>query len=264
MLSSFEWLRDMDNQLHCKRVKNNFCYEHFHSNVEVIYVFDGEIEVDINGETQLLRKGYSAIAVSFDTHTYNTPKYSDTAYIILPLDMMPFYVNAIESKHFGCPFLPAGPHSAELEYSIEKLRSYDLTFGDMIATGYIHVILGHFFNQLELLPNKFESSNSLIRNILLYLERNYLNQVSIAEIAGYFGYNKFYISKSFNQIIQCSIPEYLNMLRARHAARLIQTTHGSLANIAAESGFSSIRTFNRAFYELYKTTPSAYKSNILL
>ena len=39
MPTSFEWLRDEDRQFHCRRLQNNYCLEHFHSNVEIVYVF---------------------------------------------------------------------------------------------------------------------------------------------------------------------------------------------------------------------------------
>ena len=55
------------------------------------------------------------------------------------------------------------------------------------------------------------------------------------------------------------------MRRARHAARLIQTGGGSLVDIAAESGFSNIRAFNRAFSALYGMPPSLYrKQHVIL
>ena len=217
------------------------------------------MDVTINGETRRLGRGCSAIAGSFDTHLYHTPEFSDTAFLIIPLDMAPYYVKAVGSKRFASPFLPAGPHSAEMEHTIGQLRFHDLTCGNMIAMGYIHVLLGRFISLLELVPGSCEGSNSLIRNLLFYLENHYLSPVNITELSNQFGYNKFYISKSFNQAIRCSIPEYVNMLRARHAARLIQTSSGSLVDISAEAGFANVRAFNRAFHALYGMTPSLYR-----
>lgn len=265
MPTSFEWLRDEDRQFHCRRLQNNYCLEHFHSNVEIVYVFDGELDVTINGQKQRLRKGSAAIAGSFDTHLYQTPSYSDTAFLIVPLDMAPYYVKAVGSKRFGSPFLPAGPHCAEMEHTIGQLQRHDLSCGDMIAMGYIHVMLGQFISLLELVPGPSEGSHSLIRDILFYLETHYLSPINITDLSNRFGYNKFYISKSFNQAVRCSIPEYVNMRRARHAARLIQTGGGSLVDIAAESGFSNIRAFNRAFSALYGMPPSLYrKQHVIL
>ena len=154
MPTSFEWLRDEDRQFHCQRRKNNYCQEHFHSNIEIVYVFDGEMDVTINGETRRLGRGCSAIAGSFDTHLYHTPEFSDTAFLIIPLDMAPYYVKAVGSKRFASPFLPAGPHSAEMEHTIGQLRFHDLTCGNMIAMGYIHVLLGRFISLLELVPGE--------------------------------------------------------------------------------------------------------------
>ncbi|MCI8360769.1 MAG: helix-turn-helix transcriptional regulator [Clostridiales bacterium] len=114
---------------------------------------------------------------------------------------------------------------------------------------------------LRLVPDEIAGTGHLIRSILLYLDQHYLEPVTMGEPAGVFGYNRSYLSRVFGAYVQTGFHPYVNRLRARHAARLIQTTEASMGQIAEASGFASVRSFNRAFAELYQITPMAYRKH---
>ena len=60
----FEAFRDRDNRIHINTIQNReFAFSaHFHSNIEIIYVKQGSIEVSISGEKRLLPRDSVAVA----------------------------------------------------------------------------------------------------------------------------------------------------------------------------------------------------------
>lgn len=262
MQAYFESRRDYDALFHIGGTENDHYPAHFHSNIEILYVVDGEMDVTINQQTRRLPAGALAVSNSFDVHAYHTPDSSKSIRLIIPLEMAGDFQRATDKQRFESPFLLAGPHSQELESSLHFLMRYDQSKGSMVSKGHIYVVLGTLLRHLRLVPDEGRmGADDLIRSMLLYLEKNYLHGVTMQELAAAFGYNKSYLSRVFNRYINLGFSEYVNQLRVRHAARLIQTTGHSMSRIAEESGFSSVRSFNRAFQELYQITPLEYKKH---
>ncbi|MBO5105479.1 MAG: helix-turn-helix transcriptional regulator [Clostridia bacterium] len=54
----------------------------------------------------------------------------------------------------------------------------------------------------------------------------------------------------------------LNQMRCSQAAMMIRREHKTISEIAYATGFGSIRSFNRAFMEVYKTTPNEFRKTI--
>ena len=58
------------------RIEGKHAYpEHIHHFLEVLCVLDGEIEVKINGITEIARKGDLAVIPPFQAHSYHAPNY---------------------------------------------------------------------------------------------------------------------------------------------------------------------------------------------
>lgn len=262
MQAYFEHQRDDDQLFHIETKENDRCPAHFHSNIELLYVTEGEIDVTVNQHTKRLPAGTLAVSNSFDVHAYHTPAHSQTVFLIIPADTVEFYRRFLEKRHFESPFLYAGSHSPELENAISFLRKYDCSSLSPVSMGYICVILGILLEKLTLQPDRADmGTGNLIRRILVYLDRHYREPVTMQTLAGVFGYNRSYLSRVFNEYIGEGFSAYVNQLRTRHAARLIQTSDASMAQIAEAAGFSNTRSFNRAFMQLYKITPLSYKKH---
>lgn len=73
--------------------------------------------------------------------------------------------------------------------------------------------------------------------------------------------SKSYVSQVFNNTLKISFSECINQLRINEAISLIDSGEPSLSKIAFESGFNSIRSFNRNFYDFTGSTPGDYMKN---
>ena len=98
-----------------------------------------------------------------------------------------------------------------------------------------------------------------IKLILKYIENNYMNKITIEEIAKakHLSQTRF-MRECKNTMGSCFI-ENLNEYRLTMASRLLLSSDSSILDIAAEVGFDNLSYFNRIFKKRFGQTPSAYR-----
>jgi two-component system, sensor histidine kinase LadS len=113
----------------------------------------------------------------------------------------------------------------------------------------------------ERIPNT--AIEQKVQWVVEFIKGNYTADISREGLAAAVGMSPNYLSKMFNQINDMRIDEYINKLRIETAAQqLVQNSDYSVTFIAMESGFASLRQFNRVFYKVYGMTPTEYRSGI--
>lgn len=131
---------------------------------------------------------------------------------------------------------------------------------NMTVKGYIYTILGILTQRLGLCEREQNRQNDLAKEILVYLQENFLLPLTLESVAEHFGYSKSRFSHIFNSFFGCGINQYISSLRCRKAASLAEESM-PLIDAAMNSGFDSMRTFYRSFKAQFGITPSEYCKN---
>lgn len=96
-----------------------------------------------------------------------------------------------------------------------------------------------------------------MEEVRLYLDPT----LSLGVLAKAVGSNKSYVSEYINRN-GSTFYDYVNEYRIRHACQLFDQApekgRMTIQDVAAQSGFNSLSSFNRYFYKLVGTTPTAY------
>ncbi|MGM9760056.1 MAG: helix-turn-helix domain-containing protein [Parabacteroides sp.] len=97
-------------------------------------------------------------------------------------------------------------------------------------------------------------------------ERLYLNPLlSLRDVSIAIGSNISYLSRYLNHNLCITFYDYINRYRVEEACRLIDEMHSgkrsSMAEVAQQSGFNSISSFNRYFKKTKGITPKEYYQN---
>jgi AraC family transcriptional regulator len=82
---------------------------------------------------------------------------------------------------------------------------------------------------------------------------------SLVELAGIAGVHPAHLARTFKRVHGVSVGEYQRGLRVTLACRALRNRSRSIADIAAEAGFSDQSHFARVFRRLTGQTPSAYR-----
>ena len=97
--------------------------------------------------------------------------------------------------------------------------------------------------------------------IIKYVENNYAEKITIADIASVIGFSESHFMRYFKDTMGTSFIEYLKDYRLTMAARLLQSSDDSILTISQEVGFDNLSYFNRSFKSRYGMTPSQYRNN---
>ncbi|MDR3242151.1 MAG: AraC family transcriptional regulator [Lactobacillaceae bacterium] len=97
------------------------------------------------------------------------------------------------------------------------------------------------------------------KEALDYINRNFAQNLSIAEIANEIKINRSYLSRIFHKNYGMSPKAWLIGVRINKACQLLQSTHLSVEQISEEVGFNGLSVFGRSFYKIIHETPSEYR-----
>ena len=94
---------------------------------------------------------------------------------------------------------------------------------------------------------------------LEYIDTNYTEDITLEYLADQIGFSKHHFSRLFKQYTDYNFSDYLCIRRIKAAEDLLGDTSYSITEVALNSGFSSISTFNRIFKQRKGITPSEYR-----
>ena len=104
-------------------------------------------------------------------------------------------------------------------------------------------------------------SNSLICDVLDYINRNINKEITIDELSNIFYFDKTYIMKRFKKEIGVSIHDYINRVRILNSLSLYRYDNYILS-IALNNGFNSIEYYSEMFKKIIGVNPYKYKKFI--
>ena len=236
---------------------------HFHKNYELLIAVRGAFDTCINQKSYTLREGDAVLIQPFQIHNLHvhdgglvwcstfSGRYFEGISSLLadkcaknpcfhPDDVVTsFFLDRIE-KHIG---------------KRKSLTAFDITkLQECIFKSCVYAMGSAFLEQVELIPSPTVADEPPIR-VAAYIDRNFKANISLAEAAKQLGYNYQYLSKVFNQTFGISFKQMLTRYRLECAVTLLKESNLSIAEIAYESGFQSMRSFDNACHELYKKKP---------
>ncbi len=95
--------------------------------------------------------------------------------------------------------------------------------------------------------------------VIAYIGQNYRDELSREGLAAMVGMSPNHLGKYFAIVTGRKIGDYINELRVRDAAAMLDGTSENIIDIAFAVGFESLRTFNRAFLKVMNVTPTEYR-----
>ncbi len=251
----YEVMRDYTTTVHYNVGVNNSIY-HFHQQLELLYVEQGEVEVTINDKKQTITKGQLVIADSFYNHQFIHNENAISHCLIIPVQYLKKYATILSNQSLKEIFI-LDEKKASYLFSLMQNVVNSLNENELIIEGNISILLGNIIKD-NLTVDNDKTSYDLVKCILLYIEENYKSTITLDSIAKHFGYSKYYFSHLFNKCFRCNLNDYLNLVRCRHSISFVIDENMSVADAAFAAGFVSMRTFYRTFKKYFKITPKEY------
>lgn len=245
--------------------------EHLHDHMEILLVLEGSVSVRVMEMSRELKPGDCAVIFPQQIHSYSRPVGSRTRLFIFEDHLTGMYLHSVRRCVPAHPFLSAGevPEDGRLaldrlydlsrtEQGIRKAPSSD---AERMCSAWIQVFFSQVWSRLA--PEKRNDSMGmeLTCQVVQYVMEHFQEPLTLELLAQELHTNKYYISHIFSDRIQINFRQYLNLIRLEYAMHLMKTTSAPLTDISLEAGFSSQRSFNRAFTQIIGVSPRDYRKS---
>lgn len=248
-----------NNYFSPQNIENVACIKHLHYSAEIIIVTKGELTISYIDKDITLSRGQGIFISPFQTHGFTTNNSSKTAIFTFSLDIIQEFYIFLMDKEIKEPVFSVSEELLTLceNYNYSKTDSF-------YAKSILYPICKTITEQCKIISSKPKEA-SVIFEIIKFTVKNFREDISLQSTANHFGLNFKYLSRAFKAFSGMRFSDYVNGLRCTYALGIITNpiyAEKKLAEIAYESGFGSIRNFNRIFKEIYGITPSDAKETI--
>ena len=228
---------------------------HFHKNLELIYVMEGAVDCTVNQLSYRLTSGEYGLCLPYDIHRYAPER--DTKYWVLVFsgDYVRFFMNQIKEKT-GQGFAFRLDETADT-YIKDRLITQE-TPTDYTLKSCLYAVCEGYLAAVKLQDRKESTVQPSLR-ICDYIYENHTRKVTLSDISKVLGYDYSYVSRYFRNVFRMTFSDFLLGYRLETAIRLLEETDKAIAEVAYESGFQSVRSFNSLFQKHMNTTPSQYR-----
>ena len=261
-------------------IKNNieeFQYPlHWHNAAELFCNMSGYCRINVSGTEYMLSDGDLLLVPSGDIHEITASSKDGERYIvqfdITSLDcfgginnIRPYMKNTVKIGKASEPELQESIVRCVLELIHEyenKDCGYALSINARVFD--IIVLVSRYLASKENISVLNEGNRKIagfkqIERAFEYIEKNYPSEISLKDISAYVGFSEYYFSRLFKDVTGQNFLNYLNSYRARQAEKLLKISEKQILDIALESGFNSLATFNRTFRKIRGCSPSFYR-----
>ncbi|WP_171056111.1 response regulator [Paenibacillus sinopodophylli] len=103
--------------------------------------------------------------------------------------------------------------------------------------------------------------NLLIAEVKAYMDKHFLDPISLESVAQQFYISKEHLSRTFKAALGETITDYIIGRRMEHARKLLQQPHISIKEAAQLSGYTELPYFHRVFKKHFGITPGEARNN---
>ena len=244
--------------LHDYQKERYVFHAHWHENIEVHYLFEGEGELRCQGEELHLRAGDCAIINGNELHQGYAGKCS-YACIIFPDSFLGeervLFRSPVRAEEIGRIF------TRMYEAFRKKEPGYEL-----LIKSETYALLGYLVRhdvKERLSGRRYESRFEALEKIneaARYLEEHFTEEMTTHELARMANLSEGYFCSLFKRVTGKTAKEYVNALRIKRAEELLSGTDMTVTGIAFCCGFSDANYFTRMFKKETGVSPREFRT----
>lgn len=242
---------------------------HFHDTNEIIYSLNDECSFFLGSQSYKINRGvlifipegtihrkFNPSDLAVDTYTIHYTTAFLRAYSTSNTDFLRIYGNTV-----ACFQIPS--EKIELTTNLFKrcLIQDDGSFGSDVQRNFRFLdLLLEFYTYFDLMdqkPSNDPKENSLVTELIKYIELHLTERIVLDELANVFFTSKYNLCRIFKKETGFTIVEYINSNRIRLACTILREENRGY-DVGNRVGFSNRSNFIRTFQKLTGMTPGNY------
>ena len=248
--------------------------EHWHEDIEFLYVSSGEMEYNVNGQKLHLSAGEGICIPPRKIHANRSPRGTSCAFYCVILHPSYLKVSPYIEKTYVNQLLGPGA----FDYLLLRHDDWTKEIIDMLLELFESEdtkefelgILEAAFRFLKILSRnmaentQYEAASSVYSTTFMqmvsYINDNYMNKIALEEIANAGNVGKTLCAKIFRKFTGKTPGDYLIHYRITQSMKLLTDSEMSITDIAYSTGFNSASYYTKTFRLLIGCTPNKYRS----
>ncbi len=231
---------------------------HLHNNTEIVYVKSGCLTVKMDGERYDVKSGEAVIVLPHRIHEYINESGNSVCGAIFSNDFIPIFFEKIGDD------LPENPVYKVSDRALWTEKLLTIKHKDYLSiASFLYEALGDAEKNITWAKKK-TGNGDLIQGAINFISDNFRDDITLCDMAKKLGYNEKYLSYTLHTVTNMNFRRLLSSYRINFAKELISKNvkKVSMVDVALQSGFSSLASFNRNFKEVEGISPSEYRKNL--
>ncbi|WP_338552257.1 AraC family transcriptional regulator [Paenibacillus sp. KS-LC4] len=251
---------------------------HYHKQLELIYIINGSLKIDIEDDSLDLESGDIVVLGSSQLHRDRNVGKLD--YIVLQFNLEDFFDNSTIPyiRYFSETENPLSRanYIFRENQAIRQQASQAITEllheATRKETGY-EIAVSIQIKQLLLLMLRGDSQRILARQddfdhirlkpVLDYVENNLSERIQVEDMCRIVNMSYYYFVKFFKKTIGLSFTEYVNYRKIKWAERILLTKDLSIADVGERIGMPNMAHFYKTFKKYNDCSPKQFQRKML-
>lgn len=261
-------------------VNSNMVYHnHYHEEIEIIYVIDGKVNVNVNDIEYNLIKRDLLIIGTRDIHYFNSPNdFSQVVVVQFKLSLFDNYSTNVHEKKFIGNLIRnskkmSGDWHKKVKEEMEKELLLIVKEYEEKKEAYQLYIKGSLYKLIGIIQRDIPEEQANISSIkhrvsvknleIIYdfIENNYGRKIYLEEVAKIEGLSIFHFTRIFKKQTGTNFTNYLNNFRIKKAEWELINEDLNITEIAYKNGFNNNSSFNRIFKNIKGCSPSEFRKS---
>lgn len=242
--------------------------KHWHNHMEIIYILDGYLEVDINNSMYLVEEDQLIVISPRDIHSTTHKDVNTSILLQIPYELLDNNIENIQNIHFKCNPYTKDEQAIVYQNDIKNLLKSFAEIYRSKPLGYKLKINGLIYELLFILVNNFSTSFPKLNMqktaryldrlelITKYVKSHYAECITLNDVSAQAGLNPEYFSRFFKKYMGTTFLKYLNSVRLDHFFTDLTNTDYSIAELIERNGFTNYKMFIKLFKDTYGCPPS--------
>ena len=244
--------------------------KHFHYPAELIIPLNGDFILIVNDVEYTIKENECGIVFPYQLHEIKHISCEESIVVFAEPGLHPSFQkyltaylpvsNHVEKKYIP-DWIPDLARNFRRTSSKGEYNDYVESCFSASHEGLGMLIYNEILSRIPLVKADEKRDLKSLNSLINWCNQHYTEQITLEDAARELYLSKSTISHMMASDLRLSFTRYVNSLRAGRACELLKNSDRKIGDIAFESGFGSLWSFNRNFMELVGMTPGDYRAS---
>ena len=232
------------------------CVPHINAELEIVFVQRGKLNIYYDDMVYQLSTGEATLIMPYHLHGFESIEDACAlvcmfSYSIATEFLEKYATSEIRGNKFKIK-------SDTLAYVLPRLDRARHSSDVFEIKSVFYPLISDFIG-CEFPISTHIGKSRTVNHVLNYFEQHHNEDITLSKIATATGVNTSSLSKIFKEHMGITFHEFVNNVHFEKSRVLLEKSDMTIAEIAYQCGFGSVRNFNRIFFNNMKCTPTEYR-----